>query len=45
MCVCVFVYVSQSGKPYFAVGVGLWLCLLQGGINADIAGVVTAVSV
>jgi len=35
----------QSGMPYLGVGIMLWLCLLQGGINADIAGVLAAVSV
>ena len=33
---------TQSGIPYLAVGAALWFCLLQGGINADIAGVVAA---
>lgn len=35
----------QSGLPYLGVGLVLWLCLLQGGINADIAGVLAAMAV
>ena len=34
----------QSGKPYLAVGVVLWVCLLLGGVTADIAGVLTAMA-
>ena len=30
---------------YAALGVGLWYCLLQGGINADVAGVIAAFAV
>jgi len=35
----------KGGKAYLATGVGLWYCLLRGGINADIAGVLTGMSV
>ena len=30
---------------YGALGVALWYCLLQGGVNADVAGVITAFAV
>ena len=42
-------YLSKKGKEeqlgvYALAGVALWYCLLRGGINADIAGVATAMA-
>jgi len=34
-----------SGKSYIAAGVALWYCLMRGGINADIAGVLTGLCI
>lgn len=35
----------ESGKSYFAAGLAMWLLLVQGGVNADIAGVCAGLSV
>ena len=32
-------------KVYAGLGAALWYCLLQGGINADVAGVIAALAI
>lgn len=35
----------QRGRPFLALGLALWYCLLRAGVNADVAGVLTGLCV